>query len=351
MKPEWQTFLENAGAELDEDRIISFGNIQREQRVTHSGLIICDLSHYGLISAYGDDAADFLQGQLTNDIRNVDANHSQLSAYCTPKGRMLANFRIFKRNDTYYLRLPRQLLESTLNRIRMFVLMSKVTMEDSSESLVHFGVSGPTAEQHLNDFFNQLPEKNDDVSQINGYTIIRVPGVHPRFEIYGELEPMIELWNSLDVHAAPVGYGPWSRLDILSGIPVIYPETSEAFVPQMTNMQVINGVNFKKGCYTGQEVVARMQYLGKLKRRMYLVKIASENSINPGDILFSSDTSSGQGTGTIVDAQPDSEGGTDALAVIDISSAEKGNLKLYDENGPAISLQTLPYAVEDNNKT
>lgn len=348
MKPEWQLFLENAGAEINENKVISFGNLQREQRVAHSGLVMTDLSHFGLISVYGDDASTFLQGQLTNDIRDVSETHSQLSAYCTPKGRMLANFRIFKREDTFYLRLPRTLLEKALNRIRMFILMSKVTMEDASDSLVHFGVSGETAEQHLGDHFDSLPANDDDVVQHNGYTIIRVAGLYPRYEIYGELEPMTELWNSLDVHAALIGNGPWSRLGILAGIPVIYPETSEAFVPQMANMQLINGVNFQKGCYTGQEIVARMQYLGKLKRRMYLINIDTDQDVKPGDTLFSSDSSSGQGTGQIVDAQPDSEGGTDALAIIDIKDAEKGNLKLFDDHGPAITVKDLPYSVDNS---
>ena len=346
MKPEWQLFLENAGAEIEDGKVISFGNIQREQRMAQTGLIMTDLSHFGLISTYGEDASDFLQGQLTNDIRDVSETHSQLSAYCTPKGRMQSNFRIFKRADTFYLRLPGTLLESALNRIRMFILMAKVTMENSSDSLVHFGVSGPTANQHLSDFFNALPENDDDAIQNNGYTIIKIPGIHPRYEIYGELEPMKELWSKLDVHAAPIGSGPWSRLQILAGIPVIYPETSEAFVPQMTNMQLINGVNFQKGCYTGQEIVARMQYLGKLKRRMYLISIKTDEMVNPGDPLFSSDSSSGQGTGTIVDAQPDSEGATSALAVINISDAETGKLRLYNENGPEITLMELPYSVE-----
>ncbi|MDH5471244.1 MAG: folate-binding protein YgfZ [Gammaproteobacteria bacterium] len=346
MKPEWQLFLENAGAEITDGKVISFGNIQREQRMAQTGLIMTDLSHFGLISVYGDGASDFLQGQLTNDIRNVSENHSQLSAYCTPKGRMLSNFRIFKRNETFYLRLPRTLVETTLNRIRMFILMAKVTMEDSSDSLVHFGVSGPKANEKLKDIFNQLPEQNDDTKQINGYTIVKVPGIHPRYEIYGELEDMKKLWSTLDVNTAPIGYGPWSRLDILAGIPVIYPETTEAFVPQMANMQLINGVNFQKGCYSGQEIVARMQYLGKLKRRMFLIKIATEEQIKPGTPLFSSDSTSGQGTGTIVDAQPDSEGATDALAVIDINDAEKSNIRLYDENGPEITLLDLPYSAE-----
>ena len=346
MKPEWLEFLNNAGAEISDNTVLSFGNPEREQRMLHTGLIISDLSHLGLISVYGEDASTFLQGQLTNDIRDISLQHSQMSAYCTPKGRMLSNFRIFKREDTYYLRLPREQLEATLKRLHMFVLMSKATLEDSSDALVHFGVSGPNAEEHLGDMIDDLPKNADDVSQSNGYTVIRLAGLHPRFEIYGELDAMVNLWNHLDVHAAPAGAGPWEMLDILAGIPTVYPATAEAFVPQMANMQLVNGVSFQKGCYTGQEIVARMQYLGKLKRRMYRVQVQTNEKVNPGDELFAADTTSGQGTGTIVSAQPDPDGGYAALAVINISDAQTGQIQLTDGNGPKIEVKTLPYAVE-----
>jgi len=347
MQPKWHTFLENAGAEFDGQTVTSFGNIPREQRMIHTGLVMCDLSHLGLISAYGEDAADFLQGQLTNDIRDVSIQHSQLSACCTPKGRMLSNFRIFKREESFYLRLPLVQLESTLKRLRMFMLMSKLTLEDASDTLIHIGVSGPTAEEQLAAHISDLPKQIDDVSQADGYTVIRLAGPHPRFEIYADFETMQKLWNNLDVNAAPIGAGPWNLLDIISGIPTIYPETSETFVPQMANMQVINGVSFQKGCYTGQEIVARMQYLGKLKRHMYRIYVETNEEVKPGDPLYSAESKSGQGTGTIVDAQLDTvEGGYEALAVIDVADADKNQLKLLNENGPKITLKELPYSIE-----
>ncbi len=347
MKPEWLDFLKDAGAELEGNTVISFGNPEQELHLIHSGLVMCDLSHYGLIGINGEDTADFLQGQLTNDIRDVSEQHSQLSAYCTHKGRMLANFRIFKRADNYYIRLPQALLEPILKRISMFVLMSKVSLQDSSQSLIGIGISGPKADQQLGEYISGLPEAVDDVSQVSGYTIIRVPGVHPRYEIYGELEAMKSLWQQLDVNGAPVGSATWESLDILAGIPTVYPETSEAFVPQMTNMQVINGVSFKKGCYTGQEVVARMQYLGKLKRRMFRVQIHTDDTVKPGDKLFREGSRSGQGTGQIVSAQINADGGYDALAVIDINDAESSEVRLHDANGPLLSIEALPYSIQE----
>ena len=351
MKPDWEKFLLDAGAVIENHAVLHYGNADQERRIVQTGLLLCDLSHYGLISAYGVDAATFLQGQLTNDIRKVSDQHSQLSACCTPKGRMLASFRIFKRDETFYLSLPQSLLESTLKRLRMFLLMAKATLGDASQSLVGIGVSGPKIEQHLKDLKVDLPAQNDDVCQSNGYTVIRLAGPNPRFAIYGELDAMTTLWNNLNVHAALVGAAVWEMLDILAGIPTIYPQTSEAFVPQMANLQVINGVDFRKGCYTGQEIVARMQYLGKLKRRMFRIHIDGEQTVTPGDALHASGSTSGQGTGSIVSAQRDPNGGYMALAVIDISDAEAGNLHLIDATGPAITLQDLPYAVELKNNS
>jgi tRNA-modifying protein YgfZ len=346
MKPAWLDFLKNAGAEIDNNKVTSFGNVERERRMLQTGLIMCDLSHQALISIDGEDSADFLQGQLTNDVRDVSLQHSQLSAYCTHKGRMLANFRLFKRDDSYYIRLPQPLLETILKRISMFILMANVSMKDSTDALVKIGLSGPDADQQLTDILSDIPTATDDATQVNGYTIIKCAGSLPRYEIYGELEDMKTLWGKLDVNAAPAGSDVWETLDIQAGIPTITEETSEAFVPQMTNMHVINGVNFQKGCYTGQEIVARMQYLGKLKRRMFKIQINTSDAVSAGDKLFSHNSKSGQGTGQIVNAQIDANGGTAALAVIDITDAEAGNLQLHDENGPTITVESLPYSIE-----
>jgi tRNA-modifying protein YgfZ len=349
MKPDWERFLLDAGAVIHNNSVLHFGNPDQERRIVLTGLLFCDLSHYGLISAQGADAATFIQGQLTNDIRDVSDQHSQLSACCTPKGRMLASFRIFKRDESFYLSLPQSLLEPTLKRLRMFLLMAKAKLEDASQSLVGIGVSGPHIEQHLKDMKLDLPAQSDDVTQSQSYTLIRLAGPHPRFAIYGELDAMMTLWNHLNVHAAPVGPAAWEMLDIHAGIPTIYPQTSEAFVPQMVNLQVINGVNFRKGCYTGQEIVARMQYLGKLKRRMFRIHIDTQQVVNPGDALHAPGSTSGQGTGNIVSAQPDPNGGYMALAVIDINDADAGDLHLLNASGPAITLLDLPYAVELKN--
>lgn len=348
MKSDWKEFLLNKGAEIrEDDSVQSFGNPERELRVASTGDVLADLSQLGLISVHGEDAADFLQGQLTSDVRQVDEQHSQLSAYCSPKGRMLASFRIFMRGDTYYLALPRELLEPTLKRLRMFVLRAKATLEDASETLVRIGFSGPQADTELRAYLERIPEQPDEVAQAKGLTVIRVPGPHPRFEIHGELEPMQKLWTVLDVRGAPVGREPWELLDIRAALPVIRSQTSDAFVPQMTNLQLLGGVNFKKGCYTGQEVVARMQYLGKLKRRMYRAHVDAAACPEPGETLVAADGGS-QSAGKVVDARPAPDGGCELLAVVEIAARESGDIRLRDGTGPVLEFLDLPYEFPDS---
>ncbi|OBS10719.1 CAF17-like 4Fe-4S cluster assembly/insertion protein YgfZ [Acidihalobacter prosperus] len=347
MKPEWKAYLQDDGAEFAEDgSVVSFGNPERERRVTTAGNVICDLSHYGLIAAYGEDAADFLQGQFSNDIQAVDAGHSQLSSYCTPKGRMLANFRVIRRDGTYYLRLPQALLEPMLKRLRMYVLRSRVTLEDASASLIRMGLSGPDAATLLGEALGCTPPQAvDDTLTRDGITVARIIGHHPRYEIYGSLEPLHKLWTRLNVHGAPVGAPCWGLLNVLAGIPVVQPATSEAFVPQMANMELIGGVSFQKGCYPGQEIVARMQYLGNLKRRMYRVHIDAD-AADPGTEIVDADAE-GNPAGRLVEAYRHPDGGLEGLAVLQIGSADQGaKLRLGQRKGAHVTLRELPYSLE-----
>lgn len=346
VKPEWKDFLSNAGAEFDDGRVASFGNPEREKRVTTTGNVLCDLSHLGLISAHGAEAADFLQAQTSNDVLSVTETRSQLNAYCNPKGRILCSFRLFRRGDTYYLRMPRDVVEACLQRLRMFVLRSQVTLEDADDALVRFGFSGPEAEQELAAALGGAPAEIDEVARLDTCTVIRVPGPLPRFELYGELEAMTRLWDRLNVHGAPVGALSWSLLDIIAGVPTIYAATAEAFVPQMANLQLLNGLSFKKGCYPGQEVVARTQYLGKLKRRMYRLHLGISEPPSPGDDVFDSRDETGQSVGKILDAQAHPDGGIAALAIVQIESAERGDLHLGAADGPELSVKDLPYSFE-----
>ncbi|NOX75948.1 MAG: folate-binding protein YgfZ [Gammaproteobacteria bacterium] len=346
MKDNWKKFLASQGATVDAhcgtSRVTRFSNTP----VNVNDLILCDLSHYGLIRVHGEEAESFLQNQFCNDLRNVSESLSQLNGYCNPKGRLLAFFHLFQRNGSYYLRLPREILDPTLNRLRMFVLMTRVTLEDASEQLIHIGFSGPRADEHLQASVSDVPTEPNAVTHTADLSIIRVPGHLPRFEIYGSEAAVKKLWQQLAGPATPVGYRHWALLDIHAAIPDIVEKTREAFVPQMINLQAINALSFKKGCYPGQEIVARMHYLGKLKRRMFLAHIDGETVPTPDSPLFADGSESAQGVGKVVSAQPHPDGGVDLLAVIEISSAEQRQLRVGDTEGPLMILRELPYELE-----
>jgi hypothetical protein len=348
MKTEWKTFLADSGAEFAADSVAHFGNPEHEREVALSGLVFADLSYQGVIAVHGADAGSFLQAQLSNDVSQLDdESYSQLDAYCTPKGRMLGLMRVFRQGDSYYLRLPVDTLEAVLQRLRMYVLRAAVTLEDATDNFIRIGVSGTAAADELQAAAGGLPDGVDRAVHRGDLTILQVAGAQPRYEVYAcSLAAARSLWDALNVRAAPVGEPAWRLLDILAGLPAVFAPTAELFVPQMANLELVNGVSFKKGCYPGQEIVARMQYLGTLKRRMYLGRMDTDAQLEPGAELFSA-ADSQQPVGRIVDAQPHPDGGLAALAVLQIKSAELGDVYLGAPHGPPFVLQPLPYALED----
>lgn len=347
MQNEWFETVRQAGAVFDGSRVLHFGDAAAERRSAVSSDVVAPLTDLGYVSASGADTEKFLQGQFTNDVRLVTASHSQLSSYCTPKGRMLALFRLIKRGDDTLMQMPATLLPPFQKRLAMFILMSKVKLEDATPRLATIGLSGPHAEDTLQDLGQTVPAEINGVFTQNNITVVRLPGTVHRFQLIGESTALQILWQTLAGKVKPIGEPAWELLDIYAGIPNVYPETVEAFVPQMVNLHLINGVSFTKGCYTGQEVVARMQYLGKLKRRLFRAHIDSDTVPAPGSELFSTTSESGQGAGKVVLAQPAAEGGVDLLAVVQIGCAEEDNVHLNDAQGPKLQFLPLPYAVND----
>jgi hypothetical protein len=306
---------------------------------------LCDLSHLGLIRVRGEDATTFLQGQLTSDVRLVTDERAQPSAWCSPKGRMLASFLVFRHAGDVYLQTPRERVAALLKRLRMFVLRAKVELADASDELARAGIAGGCAAELL---AGAAPEEPFAVRQDGGVTLIRLPGDRARVEIVGTAAAVKALWE----RAAPTGgvAGPdfWALLDIRAGLPTVYDGTAEAFVPQMANLQLVEGVSFTKGCYTGQEVVARMQYLGKLKRRMYLARVATGTVPQPGDDLYAPGSESGQGAGKVVDARRSPAGDVEALVVVEAGSAAGGEVRIGGPKGPRLAFSPLPYPLPED---
>jgi folate-binding protein YgfZ len=224
----------------------------------------------------------------------------------------------------------------------MYVLRTRVSFTDASNRFCRFGLAGPQASDELKHLLNRVPTIVNEVHQTPSYCIIRVPGKPPRLEVLGEFNVIQKLWDELSKTADPVGTHFWELLTIRAGIATIYPETQESFIPQQVNLELTDGVSFTKGCYPGQEIIARMHYRGKPSRRMFLAHIATNKRPQPGEPVYLADNKEGQ-IGEIVAAQPAPEEGYDSLAVLQLNSLEKGNIVLGGGVEPKLAFRELPY--------
>ncbi len=343
MNQQWHNFLESQAATISNSGDISF--IHGDQ---FADCALFDLTHLRLISVTGADAATFLQGQLTNNINEVSSEHHQMSSHCSHKGRMLANFRVFSHDGVLMLQTPEETCAALLKRLSMFVLRSQVQIEDVSDRIIAIGLAGECATALLGERFSSIPEIPGAAVEESGMSLLYLPGYPPRYEIIGQAATIESMWTELSTLARPINHAFWSLLEIRAAVPTVYSTTAEAFVPQMLNMQLLDGVSFTKGCYVGQEVVARMKYRGELKRRMYLARVDAERQPQPGDELFSdSDEQSGQGAGRIVMSAPSPQGGYELLAVVAISSYLDKTLHLEHASGPVLEFLPMPYAFDE----
>ena len=299
-----------------------------------------DLSAEGLIAVTGDDVDVFLQGQLTNDIRKATPHLAQYSGMCSPKGRLMANFLIWRRDAAVLMQLPESMQASIQKRLSMYVLRSKATLSDARMLWRRVGVAGPSAAALIADLCGGAPDQPMSVVHTKSTTVIALDA--QRFILMLPLDGTETCMASLSQRASAMSVAQWQWLMIQAGLPVIEKVTQEQFVPQMVNFDLTGSVDFKKGCYTGQEIVARMQYLGRLKRRMY--RVHADTALAAGDEIFSADME-GQATGMVVNAQSSPQGGWDALAVVQISSVATQTLHVGASDGVLLTVLDLPYAV------
>ena len=355
----WESYLHSRNAVIQDGRVVNYGNTATELESMRSGTVLADLSHFGLIHFLGDDAQSFLQGQVSCDVRAINPSADGATAlygsYCNPKGRMLASFLMWHDSGGYVMQLPAELRAAIEKRLSMYVLRAKLKLADSSDTLVRFGLAGNHAAELLRRILGRVPRSPLDVIHARQGSAICLE--RDRFELVMVPEAAPEMWERLSMEARPVGAACWDWLGIKSGIPVITAATQEQFVPQMVNLEAIGGVSFQKGCYPGQEIVARAQHLGKIKRRMFLANIqpppvssdippAPIASIAAGDELFSTDVGE-QSSGMVVNAAPAPGGGFDVLAVIQTSSIEAGKIYWKSLDGSPLGIMPLPYLVNN----
>jgi len=329
---QWQEFIQTTTKDA--------GNTQP---LLENATVLCDLSHLGLLQLSGADAVNFLQGQVTNDVKQLKGDTAHYSGYCTPKGRMLALFLAFAQHERIHLQMPIELIAATAKRLKMYVMRSKVEILDASHDIIKIGLSGPNASALLSTQFATVPQHDYELVTLDNGSLLKLPsGAHARFEILTDINHAQTIWSALSAQATVANAAHWEWLEIQAGVPDVKAETQEEFVPQMLNLDLLGGINFKKGCYTGQEIVARTHYLGSVKRRTYLAH--SSQATQAGDNILNA---ANETVGKVVRSAPAPQGGYDLLAEIrcveiNLENTENNQLAA---NGHALVLKTLPYAL------
>ncbi|MCA1326558.1 YgfZ/GcvT domain-containing protein [Herbaspirillum sp. alder98] len=343
----WLDFLKQQGAQFDAadaTALLGFGATAPAPETLES--FMAPLTGLGLISVAGDDAASFLHNQLTNDVERLDTNSARLAGYCTAKGRLLASFLMWRSAEAITLQLPRALQPAIQKRLQMFVLRAKAKLSDAGDNTAILGLAGPAAINALAEWYPVLPaEPYAKIDNVNG-TLIRVADSSgsARYQWITTPEIAIGAWPRLAQHLTPTAPQAWRLSEIRAGVPQITPGTQEQFVPQMVNYELIGGVNFKKGCYPGQEIVARSQYLGKLKRRTLLASIDSDVAVAGNEVFSVADPA--QPCGMLVNVERSGEGRSLALVEIKLAAAE-GDVRLGAADGAALHFHALPYVLAE----
>ncbi|GGP28087.1 CAF17-like 4Fe-4S cluster assembly/insertion protein YgfZ [Silvimonas amylolytica] len=328
------------GAEIENGVVRSFAGELNEAEALAHGTVISPLSQFGLIRFRGEETGTFLQGQLSSDVRQLETGLAQYSSYSTPKGRMLASFLVFRMGDDYLLQISRDLQAAIQKRLSMFVMRSKTKADDASTEIALIGVAGQHAAAAVKAVAGDVPVADFAHHAWSQGVVLALP--NGRFEMAVAAQEVPAVWQALQqAGATPVGEPVWRLSEVRAGTPWITASTQEEFVPQMANMELIGAVSFNKGCYPGQEIVARTQYLGKLKRRMYRVRVEAE--VTAGQDVFSPEMN-GQASGKIMLAAPVGKGTSEALVVVQTSSLEHG-LHLGEVSGPQVQVLDLPYEV------
>ena len=309
---------------------------EMEMALTDSG-VVCALPSLGVLHVAGEDAAEFLHNQLTQSVRALGESHSMLAAWCNPKGRTRALFRVVPSDTGLLLIADADLLEALRPKLQMFILRARVALTDLSDAEGLLGLAGPTAETLLTEAAGSLPDRPDTLTRAGDLHIIALPGEQGlRYLLLAPAEQLKAFSQRFGETLTAGSESFWRLQDIRVGLPAITPATSESIIPTMLNLESLGGISYEKGCYPGQEVVARMHYRGQLKRRLYRAAVGGEPPV-PGSAV--TDTDGGE-AGTVISAAAAPGGGSELLAVLRIDKADTETLST---DGLRLQLLDLPY--------
>jgi hypothetical protein len=345
----WTDQLNALGARLQSDlphEVEDFGRVLTAADL--AGGFVAPVTDLGLIAVSGEDAASFLHNQLTNDVEHLGPDEARLAGFCTPKGRLQASFLMWRDPDAIYLQLPRAIQPPLQKRLSMFVLRAKAKLRDATaeapfEAVI--GIGGARADAALRRHVDTLPAAPMGKTGGAFGTVVRLHDAFgsPRYLWFTSAQAGAAALDALKADLALGGNQAWRLAAIHAGEPQVTAATQEQFVPQMVNFELVGGINFKKGCYPGQEIVARTKYLGKIKRRAALASIEDAGA-RAGDEVFSA-LDPDQPCGMVVNAAPNGLGGADALVEIKLAALD-GEVRLGSAGGGALRFQPLPYSLD-----
>lgn len=336
MQDTWQNFLKEQGATIQDYGSIEFGNANIDiSGLSINSAIVSPLSGFALLAVSGEDRHAFLHGQFINDLNLIENPAAQLSAWCNAKGQVITNFIIINTGISYLLLFKQELKEFVLKRLTMFVMRSDVTIEDITDSSPLVGLANI---DDLSVLGSDIPDNAGEVHAVDGLVIICHPDNSGRYLITGSIEALTKKLPELNKTLASSSI--WNLLDILAGLPWITSKTQEQLLPQMLNLDALKGLSYQKGCYPGQEVIARLHYRGEVKKRLQLITSGHELTVG-GDIYLEQ---SEDKAGSIINSGHHPDGDYYGLAVIEL---DKLNEKLYSDSNSkkSIGLIKLPYNI------
>ena len=326
MNQNWKIFLSSVPVRLDNADVNTLHPI----------------NYLSVLTISGRDAAKFLQGQVTCDTDAITETRGSMGAYCSAKGRTICTFLAIRKKDSFLLILSTELLDQVKKRLQLYVMRDDVQLTDDRDHYCLFGLNAPSsAASSLN-----LPEQVFSSTENNAVKWLKMPSQQSRFIAVANAENAIKCWTKLTENNQfeSTSGNEWLYQDMLSGIPWLTAETTEQYIPQMLNLDQLQGISFKKGCYVGQEIVARTHYLGKAKRIMYIGICDNTESIPPGTEIIACNNPEQQIVGKVLSSLVHDHR-TTLLIIMQTSSAEAKILKLNNTNQDKITLTELSYLI------
>ncbi len=303
---------------------------------------LVSLAHYSAISLNGEEQSSYLQGQVTCDVNNTNEHNLLVGAHCDAKGKVFSAFRLINRHNTHLLIQPKSSITASIAELKKFGVFAKVDITQA-DNLSFYALIGEQASELLQANFTQVPDSLTPVVHTDGTTIVYIAGKQTRYLLIDETDNLAAKLNKLDLstYTAPV----WDLLEITEGFVQLAEHASGEYVPQMLNLQAINGISFTKGCYLGQETVARMQYLGKNKRALFSLAANTDKPLSPDEVIEKQLGDNWRKAGDILASYQSDDGNCYLQAVLGSDVDETTQLRLKSQPEIKVEVQPLPYSL------